>query len=195
MGKKGNGDEQDGEGRPENGCILEVFKWEGGDQERKTKEETGNNVDLTEGDDEEVKNKEMEDLIQSDNGEKEKLKEEKNNDSIATTCVEEKPQKERVGPILMFSTLGRNDEEYEEEEEEKSTDDEKEEDLTDEENEVKELEMELEELDSALQVQKSKDTISIADICHQLDEINEDEHENKVYDSFEEKLQNIFNIR
>ena len=116
----------------------------------------------------------------------------------------------------MFSTLGRNDDEDEEEEEEltdeekdlteekESTDEEKltkeEEEVNDKENEVKELEMELEELDSALQkgIDSSKG-ISIVDICNQLGEIdcivNEEEDEKKVYDSFEEKLQNIFNSR
>lgn len=192
IGGKGSDDKA----TPENGLDLEnenVLEEEGGDRESDTEEE---------GDGEE------EDDLLRGNCEKGNLEE---NAPIATTC-EQEPKKERVGPILMFSTLGRNDEEYEDEEkeekelseEEKLTD----EDLTDEENEVKELEMELEELDSALQkgVEKkdmqegaeNKKEISIADICDQLDDIDckvtEDDHENKVYDSFEEKLQNIFNV-
>ena len=46
-------------------------------------------------------------------------------------------KKEARGPILMFSSLGKNKEEVEE--------------ITDEENEVMELEMEVEKLDCALQ--------------------------------------------
>ena len=171
---------------------MEEVEGEGGRQR-----ETGENVDLMEREGVEVKNTEKDDLKEG-NCEKENLEEAKHA-PIATACEEQEPKRERLGPILMFSTLGRN-EEYEEEEEvteEKLT--EEDEDLTDEENEVKELEMELEELDSALQKGVEKKEISIADICDQLDEIdcnvNEDNHENKVYDSFEEKLQNIFNVR
>ena len=206
IGEKGNDDDMD-EGRSENGLDLEeetnVLEGEGGGQKRETEEETGNNVDLDESNNKEVENKEIDltqDHCELEGGD---------NDSIGTTCEQEEPKKERAGPILMFSTLGRNDEECEDEEEEELT--KENEDLTDEESEVMELEMELEELDSALQkgnkekdLQKEEDLqngtenkkeISIADICDQLGDIgcnaNDDEHEDKVYDSFEEKLQSI----
>ena len=165
------------------------------------------------------------------------LEEKENISSVETTCApDNEPTNEKRGPILMFSTLGRNDDEYEEEkfteevdevneldmevdeekdEEEKDedvrevTDEEEEvkaleddeEELTDEENEVKELEMELEELDFALQ--KGVESKDISSTLDEIDSIvdtmdKEEKYEEKeknllLYDSFEQKLQNIFN--
>ena len=65
----------------------------------------------------------------------------------------------------MFSTLGKNDEEVEE--------------ITDEENEVMELEDKNKQLD-------------LEDDEEDDDEELEDKDRNLLYDSFEEKLQNIF---
>ena len=89
-------------------------------------------------------------------------------------------KKEARGPILMFSTLGKNDEEVEE--------------ITDEENEVMELEMEVEELDCALQkkLEDKNKQLDLEDDEEDVDEELEDKDRNLLYDSFEEKLQNIF---
>ena len=89
-------------------------------------------------------------------------------------------KKEARGPILMFSTLGKNDEEVEE--------------ITDEENEVMELEMEVEELDCALQkkIEDKNKQLDLEDDEEDVDEELEDKDRNLLYDSFEEKLHNIF---
>ena len=162
------------------------------------------------------------------------LEEKENISSVETTCApDNESTNEKRGPILMFSTLGRNDEEFEEEkfteeedevneldmevDEEKDEDvkeatdeeeevkalEEDEEELTDEENEVKELEMELEELDFALQ--KGGESKNISSTLDEIDSIvdtmdKEEKYEEKeknllLYDSFEQKLQNIFNSR
>ena len=91
-----------------------------------------------------------------------------------------KAKQEGRGPILMFSTLGKNDEEVEE--------------ITDEENEVMELEMEVEELDCALQkkIEDKNKQLDLEDEEEDVDEELEDKDRNLLYDSFEEKLQNIF---
>ena len=82
------------------------------------------------------------------------------------------------GPILMFSTLGKNVEEVEE--------------ITDEENEV--MELEVEELDCALQknLEDKNKQLDLEDEEEDNDEELEDKERNLLYDSFEEKLQNIF---
>ena len=82
------------------------------------------------------------------------------------------------GPILMFSTLGKNVEEVEE--------------ITDEENEV--MELEVEELDCALQkkLEDKNKQLDLEDDEEDDDEELEDKERNLLYDSFEEKLQNIF---
>ena len=82
------------------------------------------------------------------------------------------------GPILMFSTLGKNVEEVEE--------------ITDEENEV--MELEVEELDCALQkkLEDKNKQLDLEDEEEDDDEELEDKERNLLYDSFEEKLQNIF---
>ena len=84
------------------------------------------------------------------------------------------------GPILMFNTLGKNVEEVEE--------------ITDEENEVMELELEVEELDCALQkkLEDKNKQLDLEDEEEDDDEELEDKERNLLYDSFEEKLQNIF---
>ena len=89
-------------------------------------------------------------------------------------------KKEARGPILMFSTLGKNDEEVEE--------------ITDEENEVMELEMEVEELDCALQkkIEDKNKQLDLEDDEEDVDEELEEKDRNLLYDSFEEKLHNIF---
>ena len=88
--------------------------------------------------------------------------------------------KEARGPMLMFSTLGKNVEEVEE--------------ITDEENEVMELELEVEELDCALQkkLEDKNKQLDLEDEEEDDDEELEDKERNLLYDSFEEKLQNIF---
>ena len=89
-------------------------------------------------------------------------------------------KKEARAPILMFSTLGKNKEEVEE--------------ITDEENEVIELEMEVEELDCTLQkkLEDKNKQLDLEDDEEDVDEELEDKDRNLLYDSFEEKLQNIF---
>ena len=73
---------------------------------------------------------------------------------VESSSEVKKREKEVRGPILMFNTLGKNDEEVEE--------------ITDEENEVMELETEVEELDCALQKK-------IEDKNKQLDHEDEEE--------------------
>ena len=96
--------------------------------------------------------------------------------------VESSPEAKKGarGPILMFSTLGKNDEEVGE--------------ITDEENEVMELEMEVEELDCALQkkIEDKNKQLDLEDDEEDVDEELEDKDRNLLYDSFEEKLHNIF---
>ena len=89
-------------------------------------------------------------------------------------------KKEARAPILMFSTLGKNKEEVEE--------------ITDEENEVIELEMEVEELDCTLQkkLEDKNKQLDLEDDEEDVDEELEEKDRNLLYDSLEEKLQNIF---
>ena len=89
-------------------------------------------------------------------------------------------KKEARGPILMFSTLGKNVGKVEE--------------ITDEENEAMELELEVEELDCALQkkLEDKNKRLDLEDEEEDDDEELEDKERNLLYDSFEEKLQNIF---
>ena len=99
---------------------------------------------------------------------------------IESSSGVKKREEEARGPILMFSTLVKNDEEVEE--------------ITDEENEVMELEMEVEELDCALQkkIEDKNKQLDLEDDEEDVDEELEDKKRNLLYDSFEEKLQNIF---
>ena len=110
------------------------------------------------------------------------LKEKIERTDLKERDVESSPEakKEARGPILMFNTLGKDDEDVEE--------------ITDEENEVMELEMEVEELDCALQkrIEDKNKQLDLEDDEEDVDEELEDKDRNLLYDSFEEKLQNIF---
>ena len=99
---------------------------------------------------------------------------------VESSSEVKKREKEVRGPILMFNTLGKNDEEVEE--------------ITDEENEVMELELEVEKLDCALQkkIEDKNKQLDLEDDEEDVDEELEEKDRNLLYDSLEEKLQNIF---